>query len=400
MRTRTRCGLALSLCLAALPVASAQAPPIPAAPAAPAALPPLPGAPPVVAPAAAPPNNLWSFLFPSPTQCATLKAHFCASPFGQIASAMGQPMSMMSGGLFGGCCPANGLNPNDLLKDPGSSEGAAALVKADEAGAAARRAAIRYLSTVDCRYWPEAEAALINGLRADKIECVRWEAAKALQRGCCCTTKIILALTICVAGAETDGFPAECSARVRDNAAIALSMCVADSPAPYLLAPPVPTITPEKIQGPEKVIPNEKLGPPIPVSAKELEKRARDARRAQVVEEARRVLSEYYHRPIAQISPGAPPPPQNRPGANGLFGLAADAIGGTGETSAPPTAEPQRTGLVYLAYQRMHTGSATSTAPTGPVVTVQVSPYNTIVPAAANPAPGPRVTTGYVEWDR
>jgi hypothetical protein len=37
----------------------------------------------------------------------------------------------------------------------------------------AKVAAIEYLATVDCRYYPEAEAGLIAGLRAEKNECVR-----------------------------------------------------------------------------------------------------------------------------------------------------------------------------------------------------------------------------------
>jgi plasmid stabilization system protein ParE len=113
-----------------------------------------------------------------------------------------------------------------LAKPADSSEGAAARIKKDVEEAAARRVAVRYLGTVDCRYWPEAEQALIDALRADKIECVRYEAALALQRGCCCTKKVAKALTISIEGSDKDGNPAERSARVQDAAAVALSMCV------------------------------------------------------------------------------------------------------------------------------------------------------------------------------
>ena len=434
MRTRISFPLALTGCLVSLSLARAQVPAIPAA--TPPALPAIPGAPPPPLPPVAPPNNLWSFLFPTPAQCAQCKAHFCASPLGQITAAMGQPMAAFTGGLFGNCCPLNGLNPADLGLPPDSGQGAAALVKADAAGAAARRAAIRYLGTVDCRYWPEAEAALINGLRADKIECVRWEAALALQRGCCCTTKIILALTISVSGGDSDGFPAECSPRVRDAAAVALSMCVATQPGPVMIeapiAPPPFEILPTP--APKKGTPPEPLPPPTPdpkTAAKlAAQKQAKDAYRAKVVEYARRVLSEYYHLPIAQITPGLQPPP-TRLGANGLVGLMIHAANtGTTETAAPPLARPTPvgpvvtstppSGLLNLAGNWLRNGS--TAAPTETVVLMppvpatfttagwQRTPNVPVQPSAAvgtmgarmpvGPSGGARVTSGYVEWDQ
>src|SRR2546425_250805 len=74
------------------------------------------------------------------------------------------------------------------------AEAAAAKIRADEAGAKARRTAVKYLATVDCHYYPEAEAALIAALRADRNECVRLEAALALGGGCCCTRNAAQAL--------------------------------------------------------------------------------------------------------------------------------------------------------------------------------------------------------------
>ncbi|MBI1833034.1 MAG: HEAT repeat domain-containing protein, partial [Planctomycetes bacterium] len=88
-----------------------------------------------------------------------------------------------------------------------------------------RRAAIRYLGTVDCNYWPNAIDALSEGLRGDPSECVRFEAALALRNGCCCTKKIIKALETCVAGKNDDGFPIERSERVRAAALEALERC-------------------------------------------------------------------------------------------------------------------------------------------------------------------------------
>ena len=113
-----------------------------------------------------------------------------------------------------------------MAKPADSPEGAAARAKADEADAKARRAAVRFLGTVDCHYWPEAQEALINALRGDRNECVRLEAAFALNRGCCCTKMIIKALVMCVSGSDEDGFPSERSPRVRAVAQAALAHCL------------------------------------------------------------------------------------------------------------------------------------------------------------------------------
>ena len=109
---------------------------------------------------------------------AACKERFCRSPLGNLVNNMLKPVGAFSGGMVGSCCPP--ALPSDLAKPPDSAEGAAARIKADEAEAKARRAAVRYLGTVDCHYWPEAQAALIIALRADRNECVRLEAALAL----------------------------------------------------------------------------------------------------------------------------------------------------------------------------------------------------------------------------
>src|SRR5207302_11473959 len=122
---------------------------------------------------------------------------------------------------------ANKPNMDDLKnKPPEGAEGAAALIQKSEMEAKARRTAVKYLGTVDCHFFPEAEAALINALRTDTNECVRLEAALALSRGCCCTKAIVEALTICVNGTAKDKHPSETSPRVRAVASVALQRCL------------------------------------------------------------------------------------------------------------------------------------------------------------------------------
>ncbi|MCE9532709.1 MAG: hypothetical protein K8T89_16555 [Planctomycetes bacterium] len=191
----------------------------------------------VVAPAATPATataaaggakNIWSMICLTPEQKAACKAKFCKSGIGKLINGMLAPAAAMTGGIIGPCCPDPNkvANPDDLKLPADSAQGAAAKIKAEEAQAKARIAALQYLATVDCRYYPEAEAALINGLRADKNECVRAEAAKAFARGCCCTPKVLKALSICVSNSNKDGFPAERSEYVLAFAYVALDRCL------------------------------------------------------------------------------------------------------------------------------------------------------------------------------
>jgi hypothetical protein len=152
---------------------------------------------------------------------------FCPTPLGQFVNNMTKPLSALSGGLLPGCCP---VIPGAAELAKPNSEGAAAKIKKDEAEAKARAAAVRYLGTVDCHWWPDAEVALVNALRVDKNECVRYEAALALGRGCCCTKDVMKALEICVKGGNEDGHPSENSERVRMAAVIALNHCLASAP--------------------------------------------------------------------------------------------------------------------------------------------------------------------------
>jgi hypothetical protein len=128
-------------------------------------------------------------------------------------------------------------------KPPDGAEGVAAKIKQDEANAKKRRAAVRYLGTVDCVHWPEARDALVGALRGDTNECVRLEAALALGSGCCCNKKTIKALAITVAGTDEDGFPRENCERVRVAAVGALEHCLACF-VEIQTAPPAPEIRP------------------------------------------------------------------------------------------------------------------------------------------------------------
>ena len=171
-------------------------------------------------------TTIWQKIIPSKEKCQQLKQDFCDHPMGQMINTMMIPYTAFSGGLISPCCPPDEPNPDDLKKSSEDPAGAAAKIKADEAGAKERRANMRYLGTVDCHYWPEAEGALITGLRTDKNECVRWEAALSLGKGCCCTRKTIEALRITVIQSEKDGNPYEKSERVRAAALRALNHCL------------------------------------------------------------------------------------------------------------------------------------------------------------------------------
>ncbi|MCI0704621.1 MAG: hypothetical protein L0241_26490 [Planctomycetia bacterium] len=238
---RAHFGGALVAGLVAIGLAHAQQPMVPGAPPLPGGpTPPTTGAaatPAPAAPAAAPPRNIFSFFTRTPEQKAQCKAHFCNSRVGMFVNNLLVPAGLATGGFLGPICPPPGApggpggpggppNPDDLKKSPTSPEGAAAKIKQDEMQAKAKIAALEFLGTVDCRYYPEAEAGLIAGLRAEKNECVRLAAAKALASGCCCSPKVIKALMTTVNCSNKDGFPAEASELVRTYAYVALERCL------------------------------------------------------------------------------------------------------------------------------------------------------------------------------
>src|SRR5439155_7727994 len=137
-------------------------------------------------------------------------------------NSMTRPMSTFTGGVVPLFCP---IMPNDKdLAKPGVA-GAAAAAQKEALEAKARRDAVRFLGTLDCRYFPDAAAQLAAALRTDSSECVRYEAALVLGHGCCCTEVTVKALEASVSGTEMDNAPAERSVRVRCAAAIALEKC-------------------------------------------------------------------------------------------------------------------------------------------------------------------------------
>lgn len=129
--------------------------------------------------------------------------------------------------------------------------GAANLAKQNATESSERIAAVKYLGTLDCRYLPDAEAALIAALRADGQEAVRFEAATVLARGCCCTPKVMETLVVTISGSERDGHPAEKSARVRLAAARALEKCLAvNAPAEDTVPPATGKPGPKVVEHP------------------------------------------------------------------------------------------------------------------------------------------------------
>jgi hypothetical protein len=130
---------------------------------------------------------------------------------------------------------------------PLGAEAVAGKIKQSEADAKLRVAAVEYLGTVDCNRWKEARIALMNGLRADPNECVRYAAARVLNTGCCCSKPVIEALRVCVAGEDSDGNPPETSPRVKAAAFAALQNCL--TRVPEDLPPEQPPPTRERDRG-------------------------------------------------------------------------------------------------------------------------------------------------------
>ncbi len=216
------------------------------------------GATPAAAPAGG--GTIWNFFGINKAGLRECKVRLCKSNIGMMLGNMMKPAGAMSGGLLPQCCPKV-LQEDTLAKAakagpdaPSDAQVAAAKIAKSEAEAKERRAAVRYLGTVDCHYWGDiAEPALILALRKDPNECVRWEAAMALGNGCCCTKATITALTLSVygvdkdkqtvAGAFKDDAPVETSERVKAAALMALQHCLScysetAAPAPEKSEPP------------------------------------------------------------------------------------------------------------------------------------------------------------------
>ena len=242
-RIATRLIIGMFAWLIAAPMILAQdIPAIPVAPAAPAGAAGIAGQAGQVAGQAGQAQNIWSKIFPTEQQCARLKKCLCSSSIVQALGAMMRPVTAMSGGMIKGFCPTpeQAKIAEDLKKPADSAGGAAARIKQDEAEAKERRADVRFLGTVDCSRFPEAEKALINALRTDRNECVRLEAAMVLGHGCCCTKAVVNALQLTATGSDKDGNPKERSQRVRDAATCSLNACGGVSPEPPEKALPLP----------------------------------------------------------------------------------------------------------------------------------------------------------------
>jgi hypothetical protein len=244
-----------SAALAQLPDAAAPTP-LPIASPFPAASAPLTLATPVTAPLSPAPNpigispfppapggpTLGSFLGMSYAQRQYRQMRIARTPLGQLRSKIQTPLSKLTGGLIPPFPPQ--VPSLAQLQAPGPV-GAAAKVKLDRQGAKDRIEAVQYLGKVDCHYWPEAEAALVGALRADRNEWVRLAAAETLGKGCCCTKKTITALSIAATCSDADGNPSEKSPRVVAAAQAALSRCLATScagPAAMEAPPPTPPV--------------------------------------------------------------------------------------------------------------------------------------------------------------
>ncbi len=321
------------------PAAMAVPPPVPVAAPAPAVAAPAPVA-------AGPTRNLWTFLCPTPAQLARCKAKFCGSQFGQLINNSLAPLSVFTGGVIGQPCPL--IPAAGLAAPPDSALGAAAQIQKDTLEAQARRAAVRYLSTVDCNWWDQARDALINSLRADKNECVRMEAAFALQRGCCCNPPIIKALVNTLSVFPDDGNPPEDSPRVRAAAMGALEHCLSCyvavapvPPAPPL--PPPPSPPKEGLPVPKEMLPPPKAPPstlpPVPDSVTDAQSRIRPAAyRPQAPEQNMEQLVQHARRVLQQAKSQPRKPVPFAPGERSLLDVIENAL----HPPAPPPSAPKQ----------------------------------------------------------
>lgn len=227
--------------------------------------------------APAPQKTIWGFFGLSRGNLQSFQTGLasCRSKLGQtqLGSILGntlKPVTLFSGGLIGGpkspgtsttppggpaaapgAAPAAPGSAGPPISGPKGAQAASAKIQQYQADSKATIASIEYLATVDCHYWPEAEKALIDALRSNRVECVRLAAARAFEGGCCCSKRTIEALRIVVDGTEDDGNPSETSPRVRSTAFRALQRCLCspaaltpgsaeEGPAP--IEPPVPAL--------------------------------------------------------------------------------------------------------------------------------------------------------------
>ena len=381
--------------------ASGQAPigaPPPGAPATPAGV--TPGAAPPPAAGVAPKAGFFARL------CAGLDAcrrKICATPAGQLINSMTKPVTAFSGGVIPPFCP---IMPSAKDLEKAGVGGAAAAAQKDALEAKERRAAVRFLGTLDCRYYPDAAPALAAALRTDGSECVRYEAALVLNRGCCCTEFTIKALEASVSGTEMDGAPAERSVRVRCAAALALEHCLACYVAPPVDVepikkdgekPPVPgEVGPPSIDPNKKPMPGDTLPPPNTLPLKKDDTaRPTVANRLpsrDTVDRARKTLNEFNALLAAAAPPMVARPGIPTAGRQSVYQLLKESAGETPlvyPTANPPpfaAAPPAPPSPLLLMSPPSPAGPATVAGPksfAGPSATL--APPRTVVPPPAVP---------------
>jgi hypothetical protein len=310
--------------------------------------------------------------------CDKCRRKICASPLGGMLNSITKPLTIATGGIIPNFCPA--MPSDDDLKKPGAA-GAANLAMKDALEASARRKAVRILGTFDCHWYPEAEIGLAAALRTDRAECVRLEAAIALNRGCCCTRLIVEALEDCVGGTDKLG-PSENSCRVQAIASMALDRCLCCPEAMAVVEEPVPVNDGKELReeprhleepgGSKPVTPGTPLTPQSGPSFGPSARTSGKPSRAQI-EHARQTLVLAQARIAHNVSAAEPTIPT---GQRSIAGLANYVLNGAPNVQKPQTAMPPTAPsmAVHAVARTTTTAPATSSDAVRPVpVTVTIS---------------------------
>ncbi len=309
------------------------------------------------------PTTLWSFLGLSKSNLAGCKASFCQSQLGSLVNNGMLPISALTGGILGGCCPTT-PNADQLAAAAaqGGAEGVAAQIKAEEAQAKARIAALEYLATVDCRYWPDAEKVIIERLRADRNECVRYAAARALGTGCCCTKKTMAALKLVVECSDSDGNVAERSERVKAAAWYALGHC-ADRYVPAKPEPKERPSQPSRREYPASFQPGLAVNSRAAAFEEMLENTPDDV----FLQDVRRVLSETRGAPLGERTLPT--------GSRSVFHAVVKAAGPTMAMASPaPAAAPSTDRVPAVVIRSTAPPAANAPATPPPPIRLETDP--------------------------
>lgn len=330
MRRLLRSALATGGMAIAISLASCAAPGVPAAPVAA-----VPGVAPIPGAAVAVPAEPQGFFMKLCAQCEACRRKLCLTPAGAMLNNMTKPLTMATGGIIPPFCP---IVPSaaDLAK-PGVA-GASDAIKKDALEAKMRRDKVRFLGTVDCRYYPDAIGALTAALRTDGSECVRYEAALALNRGCCCNQKTLDALEASVSGTDKDGNPAERSVRVRCTAAMALERCLSCYVPPPPVVDPIEPVEPKPVE--PLPLPKEKKPIDATTAKKpDVEKKGNPDTRMpskESVERAWQTLNDFYAL-LAAEAPMATAPKSDR---TSVYQIIRNAIDAPEPAEFPSGAQP------------------------------------------------------------